>query len=481
MSLMRTLSVWSRPLFFLGQNPTSMMGVAITTSSAITLVAFWFYFGILSGQPHPYLGILIFLILPALFILGLLLIPIGIYFRRRSLRARGEEVKEYPEVSLAIPAVRRGLMFIVGATCVNFFLIGTASYKGVSYLDSTSFCGETCHSVMGPEFTAYQKSAHSHVECAACHVGPGAHGFVRAKLAGTRQLVSLAFHTYSRPIPSPVENLRPASETCDHCHSPQRFIGDKLLIRKNFQDDEKNTPHYNVVLMHVGGAAAGVGVHGHHVKAGASVRYISIDRERQTIPVVDYEDGNGKKTSYVSTDVKTTPEQLAKSEHREMDCTDCHNRPGHAFELPDAAVNKQMASGQISPDLPFIKKKAVELLKADYPDGDAAQKAIVAGLDNFYKTSYPQVYSGKSAVVKQSAEAVAAIYARNVFPSMKLTWGTHPSNLGHNDSAGCFRCHDGSHTSADGQTIPNDCGTCHVLVAMDDEKPQILSDLAPPQ
>jgi NapC/NirT cytochrome c family, N-terminal region len=481
MSLRETLRNWSRPAVFLGQNPTSMMGVAITTSSAVTLIAFWFYDAVLPGPPHPYMGILIFLLLPALFVLGLLLIPIGIYLRRRSLRARGESLKEYPEVSLAVPAVRRGLWFVVLATFANFVLFGTASYQGVSYMDSTEFCGRACHSVMSPEFTAYQNSPHSQVECTACHVGPGAKGFLRAKLSGTRQLLAVTFHTYPRPIPSPVENLRPARETCEHCHWQQRFIGDKLLIRKRFQEDEKNTLHYNVLLMHVGGGAAqgAAGVHGTHLRTGAQIRYVSLDRERQTIPVVTYEDGSGKTTTYVSTDVKTTPEQLAKGEHREMDCTDCHNRPAHTFELPGNAVDKGMALGQISPDLPFIRKKSVELLRASYPDRDAARQAILSGLADFYKTNYAQVYSSKGAVVQQSAEQIAAIYEKNVFPSMKLTWGTHANNLGHNDSLGCFRCHDGSHTSADGQTIPNDCSTCHSLVAMDDEKPQILSELNP--
>jgi hypothetical protein len=481
MSLRDRLRAWSRPVFFLAQNPLSLTGVVLTTSSAVTLIAFWFYFGVLPGPPHPYLGILIFLILPVFFVLGLLLIPIGIFFRRRALRARGELQADYPEVSLNSPSVRRGLGFVALATLLNFILFGTASYQGVSYMDSTEFCGRTCHSVMSPEFTAHQNSPHSRVECTACHVGPGARGFVRAKLSGTRQLLALTFHTYHRPIPSPVENLRPARETCEHCHWQQRFIGDKLLIRKRFQEDEKNTLHYTVLLMHVGGATAqgGVGVHGRHLQTGSHIRYVSIDRERQTIPVVTYEDGSGKTTTFVSTDIKTTPEQLAKGEHRDMDCTDCHNRPAHTFELPGNAVDKGMALGQISPDLPFIRKKSVELLKASYPDRDAARQAIISGVTDFYKTSYAQAYSSKSALVQQSAEQIAAIYQRNVFPSMKLAWGTYPNNLGHNDSLGCFRCHDGSHTSADGQTIPNDCSTCHGLVAMDDEKPQILSDLNP--
>jgi hypothetical protein len=119
----------------------------------------------------------------------------------------------------------------------------------------------------------------------------------------------------------------------------------------------------------------------------------------------------------------------------------------------------------------------VELLNADYPDRDSAQKQIVEGIENYYRTSYPDVYKGKRPLIDQSAENVAKIYLRNIFPDMKMTWGVHPNNLGHNDSPGCFRCHDGSHTSVDGRTISNDCAACHNLLAVQDENPKILSDL----
>ena len=479
MSLLRTFRVWSRPIFFFARNPISLAGVVLTTSSAVTLVAFWFYFVFLPGPPHPYLGILIFLTLPGVFVLGLLLIPVGILLRRRALRARGELLQEYPQVDLALPWVRRSVSLVSFLTLVNFVLIGTASYKSIGYMDSTQFCGETCHTVMTPEFTAYQNSPHSRVECVACHIGPGASWFVRSKLSGTRQLFAVAFHTYSRPIPSPVEQLRPARETCEQCHWPQRFTGDKFVVRQKFQDDEKNTRQTTVLLMKVGGVTwqGRVGIHGRHLETGARIRYISIDRQREIIPVVNYLDDKGKTITFVSTDVKATPEQLAKGEHREMDCVDCHNRPTHTFEMPESAVDRQMTSGQISPELPFIKKKAVELLKANYSDRDVAQQRIIEDLNDFYKATYPDIYRTRRTLVQESAEQVAAIYLRNVFPSMRLTWGTHPNNLGHNDSPGCFRCHDGSHTSADGQTIPNDCSTCHSLLAMEEENPKVLADL----
>ncbi|HUJ40978.1 MAG TPA: NapC/NirT family cytochrome c [Candidatus Acidoferrales bacterium] len=479
MNFSQLIRMWLRPIYYFSQNPVSLAGVVLTTSSAITLLAFWFYFIVLPGPAHPYLGILVFLILPGLFVLGLLLIPIGIVARRRALKARGELLRDYPQVDFALPGVRRSMSLVGALTFANFFLIGTASYQGVSYMDSTQFCGLTCHTVMAPEYTAYQNSPHSRVECVACHIGPGASWFVRSKLSGLRQVYAVIFHTYSRPIPSPVKYLRPARETCEQCHWPQRFTGDKFLVKVKYQDDEKNTKVTTVLLMKVGGVTwqGREGIHGKHLETASRIHYISIDPERMVIPVVNYVTDSGKTISFVSTDIKTTPEQLAKGEHREMDCVDCHNRPTHAFELPESGVDKQMASGRISPELPFIKKKAVELLKANYADRDTARQQIIQGIDDFYRTSYPQVYATRRALVQQSAEEVANLYLRNVFPAMRVTWGSHPNNIGHMDSPGCFRCHDGSHTSADGQTIPNDCGTCHTLLAMEEPNPKILEEL----
>ncbi|MGD0598887.1 MAG: NapC/NirT family cytochrome c [Terriglobales bacterium] len=479
MTLRERIRDWAQPIYYLGQNPITLTGAVVTTSTALTTIAFWFYDVFLPGPPHPYIGLLVFLILPGIFVLSLLLIPLGIWLRRRSLLASGELPEIFPAIDLGQPVVRRTLEYVAAATVLNLLLVGTASYQGVQYMDSTEFCGQTCHTVMDPEFTAYQNSPHSRVECVACHIGPGASWFVRSKLSGLRQVFAVTFHTYSRPIPSPVKYLRPARETCEQCHWPQRFTGGKFLVNTSYKDDEKNTPQKDVLLLKVGGGTwrGSVGIHGRHLADNARIRYISTDAERQTIPAVFYTDDTGKTTEFISSDAKATKEQLDKGEHRVMDCVDCHNRPTHAFDLPDNAVDKQMSIGLISPDLPYIRKKAVEVLKLDYPTRDVAQQRITGELNNFYRTNYPQIYATRRTLVEQSVKEVAAIYLRNVFPDMRLTWGTHPNNLGHNDSPGCFRCHDGSHTSADGQTITNDCSACHDVLASGEENPKVLSDL----
>jgi hypothetical protein len=447
MNLRERFRDWSQPIYFLGQNPITLTGAVVTTSTALTTIAFWFYDIFLPGPPHPYIGLLVFLTLPGIFVLGLLLIPLGIWLKRRSLRGSGSLPGTYPAIDLRLPVVRRTLEWVGFATLVNLLIIGTASYLGVEYMDSTSFCGTTCHTVMAPEYTAYQNSPHSRVACVECHIGPGAGWFVRSKLSGLRQVAAVAFHTYSRPIPSPVKYLR--------------------------------TPQTDVLLLKVGGRTweGSVGIHGHHLADTVRIRYISTDVERQTIPVVYYTDDQGKTTEFISTDAKPTQQQLDKGEHRTMDCVDCHNRPTHEFDLPENAVDKQMSLGHISPELPFIRKKAVEVLKVNYPTRDVARQSIAAELNNFYRTNYAQIYQTRRTLVQQAADEIAAIYLRNIFPDMRLTWGSHPNNLGHNDSPGCFRCHDGSHTSADGQTITNDCSACHQVLATGEENPKILKDL----
>jgi len=478
MNLRERIGDWLKPVYFLGQNPVSLTGAVITTSAALTTIAFWFYEIFLPGPPHPYIGILVFLTLPAIFVLGLLLIPFGIWLRRRSLRGSGQLPATFPTIDLHLPVVRRTFEWVALATGLNLLIIGTASYRGVEYLDSTNFCGTTCH-VMLPENTAYHRSPHAHVACVDCHIGPGLPWMVRAKVNGLRQVYMVATHSYPRPIPSPVNDLRPASQTCEHCHWSGRFVGDKLLVRNSFTDDEKNTPQTDVVMLKVGGSngQGATGIHGHHLADAARIRYISTDPQRQMIPAVYYTDDQGKTTEFISSDAKPTREQLDRGEHRVMDCLDCHNRPAHASEMPENAVDKQMSIGRISPDLPYIRKKAVEVLKVNYATRDVAEQSITSEITKFYQSNYPEIAGARGAAVKQAAQEVANIYLRNIFPNMRVTWGTHPNNLGHVDSPGCFRCHDGSHTSADGQTITNDCSACHQIVASGENNPKILTDL----
>jgi len=470
---------WGRLAVHLGNNPLSLLGAALTTGAAVTLLWFWFL-EMTSPRPvHPYIGLLLFLILPAVFLLGLLLIPIGLRRQRQKLHREGKLPSVYPKVDFHAAVVRNALLALGGATVVNVALMGTATYKGVEYMDSNQFCGLTCHTVMAPEYAAFVDSPHSRVGCVQCHIGPGAGWYVRSKLSGVRQVFAVALGTHSRPIPSPVHHLRPAQETCEQCHWPQKFVGDKFLIKKKYADDEANTPLYTVLALKVGGRSGqrAAGIHGAHFGETGRVTYVTTDGRRQIIPRVTYRDAKDQLVEYVSEDVKVTPEDLARAETRAMDCIDCHNRPTHAFELPERAVDRALTDGQISRDLPFIKKKGVELLRAEYPDHGTAERRLAQSLADYYKESYPEVYRSHRGQVEAAGGALFAIYKRNIFPEMRVTWGTHPNHVGHEDFPGCFRCHDESHKAKDGRTISQDCETCHAILAQEEKQPAILKDI----
>ena len=476
---MSRVKEWLRPAVYLGQNPISLIGAVLTTSAAITMTGFWGFELLHAGPTRPYAGIVFFFILPAVFVLGLVLMPLGGLLRRYRLRQQGKLPHVYPTIDLRQPVLQRAFVLVTVMTFVNVGLMGTASYKAVEHMDSVEFCGQTCHSVMAPEYTAYLNSPHSRVSCVDCHIGSGAPWFVRAKISGVRQLFAVNLKTYSRPIPSPVRNLRPSRDTCEHCHWPERFTGDKFIVKTKYADDEQNTPATTVLLLKIGGRTTQglVGIHGRHLAAAERIEYVSTDGRRQVIPRVTYTEDNGKKVEYVSDEVKTTPADLARAERRKMDCVDCHNRPTHAFELPERAVDTAITAGRIDSQLPFVKKQAVAALRVEYPDRATASEKIPQAIVDFYRTKYPETYQNKRPVVETAAQQVKAIYLRNIFPEMKITWGTHPNNIGHDDFLGCFRCHDGKHKAPDGRVINDDCSACHQILAMEEKDPKVLADL----
>lgn len=462
--------VWLSPLIYLSNNVISLIGVVITTIGGVT----WLLMlptTLRGAYLHPYVGIFVYLLLPGLFLLGLLLIPLGIYWNRRRQQKRGIYPKDFPPLDLQNPELRKLIGFVAVTTILNIVITGQFAYSAVRYMDTVSFCGQTCHTVMQPEFTAYQGSPHARVECVECHIGSGASWFVRSKLSGAGQVFAVMLNNYPRPIPVPVHNLRPARETCEACHWPQKFGEDRVKDIPNFGNDEQNTLSHTVLLLHIGGGPYGVGIHGMHLGEGVRVRYYAADEKRQNIPWVEYTSG-GKSTVYAAD--KTVPDP---AKIRVMDCMDCHNRPTHTFELPERAVNRAMSTGQISTSLPFAKKESVEILKQSYASSREAGEKIPAAFEAYYQKTYPDIYNQRRDEVQRSARAVLAVFQHNVFPEMKVTWGTYLNNIGHTDSDGCFRCHDGSHSSSNNQSITQDCGACHNLLASDEKNPKILTDL----
>jgi nitrate/TMAO reductase-like tetraheme cytochrome c subunit len=464
---------WVRPALFFGNNPVSLAGGAITSASGVTMIAYWLVE--LFGRPNdnPYLGIIFFLLLPAVFIAGLVMIPIGLLARRKKLQKAGQIPAEFPKIDLNDHIFRHGLDIVLVATIVNLLVVAMASYRGAAYMDSPQFCGQSCH-VMHPEYTAYKISAHSHVDCVACHIGSGASSYFAAKVNGTKQVLEVSFDRYPTPIPSPVESLRPARYICEGCHTPARFVGEKLLVKSTFADDEKNTETQTVLVLHLGGLdglSHLTGIHGVHL---GHIEYIATDPTRTTIPWVQRQSADGSQTVFAAS---ATGGAMPQGERRLMDCIDCHNRAAHTFVTPEDALNRAMAEGGVSPDLPWVHKEGLELLKATYASEADARTKIPAQLAEFYRTQHPEVLPAKAALVDSAGKQLATLYSQNVFPYMKVTWGTHPNHIGHMSYPGCFRCHDGDHAAKDGTSITQDCAACHNLLAVDEAKPKVLADL----
>jgi len=466
---------WLSPYVCLSGNWLSRIGVVLVTTAAVL----WLFLlpVILRGfTNNPYAGILTFMGLPAVFFGGLVLIPAGIFLRARRERHKGIYPADFPPLDFKNVELRRLLFFVGVTTVVNAIMGAQLLYSGVNYMDSVTFCGQTCHTVMEPEYVAYEHSPHARVACVECHIGPGASWFVRYKLAGAYQVYATIFDIYPRPIPVPVTNLRPARQTCEQCHWPARFEGNRLVVIPHYADDETNTLNKTVLLMHIGGGDGLGGIHGAHVGPGITIRYGS-GPSRQKIQWAEYSNSKtGKKTLFV--DPGTNPKTVNPESGRVMDCIDCHNQPSHKFYLPGEAMNDAMANGAIPPSLPYVKKEGMALLQAQYSSQNEAAQKISAGLTQFYSQKYPAVFAQHRADVSRAVKGLVAVYEQNVFPKMKVAWGTYPNNLGHMNFPGCFRCHGTLHAASDpGKMVPQDCNVCHNVLSMGEANPKILTDL----
>jgi len=445
----------------------TMAGVAL-----VTLAGFSWLFAlpanIRGNISNPYIGLLTFIAIPVVFFAGLALIPIGIALGRRKAAAALN-----PPVDRRAAWRRAGIFFTI-MTMANLVIGSQLTYRAVEHMETNQFCGQSCH-VMKPEFTAHLLPPHQQVACSTCHIAPGATGWLKAKMAGTNQLLAVTFNTFPRPIESGLESNRLASsaDTCEQCHTREKVVGPRLRMHTSFKDDEANTRSETVLMMLVGGGTTG-GIHGAHMGPGVRIRYAVSDKKRQTIPWVEYSNGGATQTYLAD---GTTPEAARTLPTFEMQCVDCHNRAAHAFELAEHAVDHAMATAQISATLPFVKKTGVELLKAAYTSDDDAAQKISAGLNAFYQQKYGDIWAKRSNDVQLAGQGLLAIYRSNVFPDLKVTWGTYPNNLGHVDDPGCFRCHDGGHSTADKKVITQDCSTCHQMLATEETNPAILKTL----
>lgn len=472
---MKRFTTWvqDRIPFFFANWLASLGSVLALTAVVLLLAALVMNLTSAAAQRpiNPYMDMVTFMVLPALLVAGLVLTGIGVWRERRRIAGGGPR-----RVALEIggPEFLRKALLVGFLAVVALILFGSFSYEAYHFTDSPEFCMKVCHEVMEPEAVAYQRSPHANVACVKCHIGPGADWFVKAKLSGLRQVVAVVTDDFSRPIPTPVHNLRPARDTCEQCHWPEHFQGSSLIVREHTEPDAENTPSVTALAVKVGGASKpgvpATGVHW-HVDPANEVRYRAVDESRETIVEVVQSTPEGE-IRYLSSDAE---EYGDTGEWRVMDCIDCHNRPTHIYELPHRALDDAFAAGLLDRGVPWLRAEAEDALLAVTPaedDTDATRTALAAALTEAYRTDHPDALPSLQAQMDTVTAVLADILERNVFPAMKVEWGTYRSHIGHMDltgdysaTGGCFRCHDDDHESEDGRYISQDCDACHTIIA----------------
>lgn len=445
----------SAPHTSLLRNWTSLIGMALMIASVFSFF-FLFLMDSFAHGANPYVGVLTYMVAPAFLALGLFLSVVGVLWRRHKFRT-GPGLALRLQIDLARSRDRRLMSYFVLGSVVFLLIAAMGSYHTYHFTESTVFCGQTCHKVMEPELTAYLNGPHARVSCTECHIGPGATWFVKSKLAGTYQVYAVLAKKYPRPISTPIDNLRPAQETCEQCHWPKKFVGNMDRAYNYFLTDQSNTAHTVRLLLKVGGGDPTHGPVGGihwHMNVGNKIQYYASDHARQVIPWVRLIDPQGVVTEFRVPKFTNDPPPDAI---RTMDCMDCHNRPAHVYQAPNKAVNLAIQLGHIDPSIPFIKSNAVAVLSQPYADRPEALRKIAAGL---------AATAPKHPRLAEAIQAVQQIYTNNYFPHMKVSWKTYPDNIGHKDWPGCSRCHDDHHAAPNGRKIVfNQCNTCHVILA----------------
>jgi len=460
-------------------NPLSLAGAALAAACLISIV-FLTLVEVFQESAPAYIGIISYVLLPIPMLLGLLAVAVGVW-RERNRRRRGVPASRLlVTVDLNQPRHRAAVTFFSAVTSIVLLFTAYGSYRAFEWTESLAFCGTLCHTVMEPEYTAYQSSPHARVKCVDCHVGSGAGWYVRSKLSGAYQVYAVLANVYPRPIPTPIKNLRPAQETCEQCHWPSHFSGEKKVINTYFKSDEQNTRWTIGLMMKIGGGneergPAG-GIHW-HMNIANEVQYVSTDSLRLEIPYVWLRDRNsGTMTEYVAESAPEDSGKLRASPRLRMDCIDCHNRPSHIYRPPMRIVDQSMAVGRIATTLPGIRRKGIEVLTHPYATRAGAMDSIALLVRDFYTTTYPQVALTQREQIDDAVAELQTQYGKNFFPVMKVRWSAYPNNIGHMTNRGCFRCHDGKHVSPDGRRITNDCNSCHtILYQGTDPAPQSMS------
>ncbi|MFZ5430990.1 MAG: NapC/NirT family cytochrome c [Bacteroidota bacterium] len=451
------------------RNWTSFLGALLATFS-LTLILFLFVLNLVFDAGSSYLGLFIYIILPVFLVIGLVLIPVGMLFKQKKKEITDvSQEKDWPVVDFNDKGIRNASIIFLLGTVVIVILSAVGSYEAFHYTESVQFCGTLCHKVMEPEYVAYHQSSHERVKCVECHVGSGADWYVKSKLSGLYQVYSVTFNKYSRPIETPIHNLRPARETCEECHWPQKFYDHKVKMKRSYLANEETTEWDIQMLMKTSASynAHGLaeGIHW-HINPEVKIEYIAGSANLESIPWVRYTNlKTGEVYTYIDTDSDNGSVVWDESKAKVMDCIDCHNRPSHNYQPPQNFIDDAITAGKISRDIPDIKMALMQVLVQDFESKDSAFAQIDFQVRDYYDLMYPEVLEEKEELLKLAIAAAQEGYSRNIFPYMKVKWSAYPNHLGHLETPGCYRCHNDRHKTTAGRVISRDCNLCHEIKA----------------
>lgn len=450
-------------------NWTSIIGATIALIS-LFMIVFLFIITSIFNQGSSYIGLVIYIALPTLMVIGLILIPIGMIIRfRKQKRTGAVQDRKWPYIDFNDHRHRNAFMIFSVGTVIFLLLTAIGSYEAFHYTESVEFCGTLCHEVMKPEYVAYQNSPHARVACVDCHVGSGADWYVKSKLSGLYQVYAVATGNFPRPIPVPIRNLRPARETCEECHWPEKFYARQTRIERHYLPDTENTEWDIHLQLKIGPSFSALGtqegIHW-HINRNVKVEYIAVTPDREVIPWVRYTNlQTGEVHEYTDPEHPLSEEEMKSHEIRVMDCMDCHNRPSHNYQTPIFAINNAITAGFIPKELPDVKYMAMEVMNMEYPTEDSAMAGIKAAMYEYYSMMYEDLYSSDLALIDKAIKGIQDEFKKNIFPEMKVNWNVYPNHIGHLEFNGCFRCHNDRHSTRQGKVIPIDCNLCHTIIA----------------
>ncbi len=451
-----------------GKNWITIIGLLIASINFLMIIVL-FLISTIFNKNDTNLGLFIYIILPGFLLLGLIMVPAGILIsRKKRITKTPGEKKLLPAVDLNNPMHRKAFIAFTIATVIILFLTTYGTIEAYHLTESVEFCGTLCHKVMEPEYTAYQNSPHANVACVDCHVGSGASWYVKSKLSGLQQVYAVATKTYPSPIETPLHDLRPARETCEKCHWPQKFYARNLQTNRYYLADSLNSEWDIILQMKIGPEITELGfaegIHW-HINPDVNIEYISENDMRELISYVKYTNkATGEVTVYRNPDIEISDSIISASLPRTMDCIDCHNRPSHKYSSPPVYFDKAMLTNEVSQEIPFIKRTAMGILRNTFTDKDTALMQIREGIINYYKSDFSGYFEKNHPKIDQSVASMQKAFSQNSFPGMKVNYDIYPNHIGHLESEGCFRCHNDSFTSDNGRKITRDCNICHTII-----------------